>query len=312
MNYNFCTLFDKNYLYKGLALYNSLVEKHNDFKLWILCMDDIAYQTLCKLNLKNTELIRLTEFEDKELLAVKPKRTTEEYCWTCAPSLTCYILKKYNLDIISYIDADMYFYSSCKPIFDELGDNSIMIIPHRFKQEDKHLEKTKGIYNVSMVSFKNNHDGIKALKWWRARCLEWCHHYYENGKLGDQLYLNDWPERFNGVYVLKHLGANAAPWNISQYEIAEKTGKIFINGMDLIFYHFHSLKIYSKRKFGLSYENYSLSDACKKLIYKPYLVGLKIAIDQINAVDKKFNYGFAKKPCIFAKTKKIIKKILKI
>jgi len=275
-------------------------------------MDDITYATLNKMQLDKVEIIPLNEFEDENLLSIKSTRSIEEYCWTCTPFLLYYILKKNkDLEMISYLDADLYFYSSCQPIFDEIGNKSVMIIPHRFKPEEKYLEKTKGIYNVSMVSFRNNEIGREVLSWWRERCLEWCYHYYEDGKLGDQLYLNDWPQRFNEVYILKHKGANLAPWNISQYEIKKTDNQIFVNNDPLIFYHFHSLKIYSKSKFQLSYSSYCLSPDDKKIIYRPYLEELKKIIKKIETVNSDFNYGFYHQSNIFKKMKQLIKNIIK-
>ena len=90
---NFCTLFDKNYLYKAVALYDSLLKTCREFKLWMLCFDDIAYQVLKELNLENTELISLHEFEDEELTRIKSTRSRVEYYWTCTPSLPLFILK---------------------------------------------------------------------------------------------------------------------------------------------------------------------------------------------------------------------------
>ena len=64
MKYNFCTLFDRNYIYKGLALHTSLLHHRPDFHLWILCMDDITFNILEKLKLEKASLIRIDEFED--------------------------------------------------------------------------------------------------------------------------------------------------------------------------------------------------------------------------------------------------------
>ena len=63
MNYNFCTYFDSNYLYRGLALYYSIKRLKINFRLWVLCFDNISYNILEKLNHKNIYLINLDEFE---------------------------------------------------------------------------------------------------------------------------------------------------------------------------------------------------------------------------------------------------------
>jgi len=311
MKYNFCTLFDRNYLFRGLALHGSLLKTCDDFKLWILCVDDITLEMLKKINLPKVELISLEELEDKELLTAKKTRTAEEYCWTCTPAIISYILNKHpEIELLSYLDADLYFFSSPQPIFEEFGENSIMIIPHRFPPEKKSMEKTKGIYNVSMITFRNNANGVKCLDWWREKCLDWCYHYYDNGRLGDQLYLNDWPERFKGVHVLKAKGANLAPWNISQYKISRSGQNIYVNNQPLIFYHFHSLNIYSELKFEISKFAYKISLKNKKIIYKPYLEQLKCVIQKIRLTDNNFRYGFSVRQDAKNKIRKIIKKLL--
>jgi len=303
MKYNFCTLFDKNYLYRGLALYNSLLKHCPDFKLWILCMDDIAYNLLNKMNLYNVELISLKEFENQELLKIKNTRTAVEYCWTCTSSLLYYLLKKYSdLKMLAYLDSDMYFYSSPQPIYDEMGDKSIMIIPHKLSPANKQLETTSGKYNVGMLIFKNNKDGINCLGWWKDKCIDWCYNYYDKGRYGDQLYLNDWPEKFSGVCVLKHKGTDIAPWNVSQYKVKKINNQILIDNEPLIFYHFHSLKIYSNLKFRLFGASYKISPKTKKIIYRPYVKELKEIIINIRTIDSLFNYGFSPQPSLLTRT----------
>ena len=63
---NFCTYFDINYIHKGLALYDSLVNTGSEFKLWILCFDDKVYEVLRELNLPHAILISESEFEYKD------------------------------------------------------------------------------------------------------------------------------------------------------------------------------------------------------------------------------------------------------
>ena len=66
MTYNFCTIFNRNYLYKGLTLYYSIIKHCSNFKLWILCLDDTTFTTLRKMNLTNIELVTLNKIEDEQ------------------------------------------------------------------------------------------------------------------------------------------------------------------------------------------------------------------------------------------------------
>lgn len=295
MKYNFCTLFDKNYLLKGVALYYSLLKNCPSFHLWILCMDDNAFNILEKLNLANVNLIKLAELEAAypNLLSVKNDRGAGEYCWTTTPFLPLFILKNNpELDIITYLDADLYFFSSPLPVFQELNKQSVMIIPHRFSKREKHMEKTSGKFNVGMVSFRNDSESIKCLNWQKERCLEWCYSRYEDGKLGDQLYLNEWPKRFKNVCILKNIGAGVASWNVYQYKIKKAGHDILINQSPLIFYHFHNFIIYQEKN------TINALPVCvhNKTIYQEYLAGLTRAFQKILIIAPSFSCGISPKP----------------
>ena len=131
----FCTYFDRNYLPRGLALYQSLRRHCPAFKLWVLCMDRISHEALTMLELPDVHAIALADYErdDQALLEAKQDRTLIEYYFTCSPSLPLFILANYHdVDLITYLDADLFFFADPTPVFEELGARSTGIIGHRF------------------------------------------------------------------------------------------------------------------------------------------------------------------------------------
>lgn len=311
MTYNFCTLFDKNFLTRGLALYESLLKSCTDFKIWMLCMDAESYEMLKKLNLEKIIPLKIEEIEDKGLLSVKNTRTTSEYCWMMSSSLPLYILETTGVDMIAYLDADLYFFQSPTAIYDEFADNSIMIIPHWFPKKNKSQEKTSGIYNVGMLIFRNDKNGLECLRWWKERCIEWCYAYYEDGKLGDQMYLNVWPEKFKGVHILQNRGANVASWNIKSYSFFKKQNKLWLKFLEnkkefpLIFYHYHGLKFFLNR--FKKVKPYPIA-VLQKEIYDECIKSLQRAYEKIWIINPNWNYGFAPKISIIKRVKQILVK----
>jgi len=271
---NYCTLFNSHYLSRGLALYQSLLNHTEKFHLYIFAFDDIAYDILTRMQLAYVTVISLKEFETPALLAVKPHRTVAEYCWTSTSSTVLHCLEKYHLKEICYLDADLFFWGDPLTLISEAKDSSMMITEHRYSKEYDHA-LISGKYCVQFMYFKNDINAMQALHWWRAACLEWCFNRVEEGKFGDQKYLDEWPQRFEGVKVLAHLGGGVAPWNVQQYDInADNQNSILLKErrtgicFPLIFYHFHGLKFINQT---IDCGGYKLRSAIYHSLYVPYI-----------------------------------------
>lgn len=297
--YNFCTLFDRNYFYKGLSMYNSLSENcAEDFTLWILCMDDLTYDLLEKMNLPKIRLVSLKEFESPELLKVKVGRSVAEYSWTCASNFIWFMLQKQKeVESMIYLDADLYFFNNPKILIDELGNDDVTITEHRYTKEYDQTA-TSGKYCVQFMIFKNNPNGLLVLDWWRRACLDWCFAKAEDGKFGDQKYLDDWTTRFSGIHELQHLGGGVAPWNVQQYDFLEKGGKIFGHSKKqgekvwpLVFYHFHGFYLISENRY-LASVSYRISRNSGENIYRAYFGDLRNSIETVSKFDSSFNFGY--------------------
>lgn len=298
--YNFCTLFDSNYLSRGVTLYRSLERVCESFHLYIFAFDETCFAVLKRLNLKHATIVSLREFEDDELLRIKPTRNRAEYCWTSTSSTILYVIEKYGVDMCTYLDADMMFFDSPKVLFDEMGNASVMITEHRYSPQ-YNKEAKSGKYCVQFVSFRNDERGLKALRWWRDRCLEWCYARFEDGKFGDQKYLDDWTTRFDGVHELQHLGGGMAAWNVQQYDVVEKNGKLFgkekKSGKEfpVVFYHYHYVRFFDDGTVELGRRE--LSDSVLQKLYMPYFAELEKAKKEIEAVDASFDaHGAGNKP----------------
>jgi len=274
--YHFCTYFDSNYLSRGLALYLSLKERCPEFRLWVLCMDEAAHAALTRLGLPEVEPIALRDFEagDAPLAAAKQNRSRVEYFFTCTPSLVLHVLKRRPaVDLLTYLDADLYFFASPAPLFEEMGAASVAIIGHRYGAGLRHKE-IHGKYNVGWLSFRRDERALECLERWRAQCLEWCHDRVEGGRFADQGYLDDWPEHSWNVVVLEHRGANLAPWNVGNYRLRSPGGDaVLVDDAPLIFFHFHFLKRIGSWLYDPGWTAYHVvpSAVLREKIYLPYL-----------------------------------------
>ena len=275
---HFCTYFDSGYLPRGLALHQSLVRHCPDFHLWVLALDPDSEQVLRDLQLASVTVISLTELEaaDPEAAAAKPTRGRVEYYFTLTPVLPTHLLERApEIDMITYLDADLWFFDAPEIVFEELGEAPVAIIEHRFGPAMQH-RAIFGRFNVGWVSFRRVPEGLECLHLWRQQCVEWCFDRLEDDRFADQKYLDRWPELFPNVHVVQHAGANVAPWNLSDAAVGLRDGKVTVNGEPLVFFHFHGLTQLRDRLVDPNLEAYGAraGRVLRQHIFRPYVAEL--------------------------------------
>jgi hypothetical protein len=258
-------------------MYESLLNHSIDFHLYIFAFDDLTNEILLNLKLKKVTVVSLEEFETTELQNVKKERSIAEYCWTCTSSVINYVFENFNAQSCTYIDADLYFYNSPEILLNEMPSNkSVLITEHRFSKLARLFEKKRaGRFCVQFITFQNTVESRAILNKWISQCIVWCYARYEDGKFGDQKYLENWPNDYANVYILQHLGGGLAPWNIRQYDFNFRESQI--QGLDkknkiefkVIFFHFHFVRLMANASYDLGW-NRIPKDVIDGF-YKPYI-----------------------------------------
>ena len=170
------------------------------------------------------------EEADPELLGAKANRSIVEYYFTLTPAWMLYLLEQVKtIEMITYLDGDLVFYSDPEVVFEEIGEGSVAIVPHNFFPAVQEKEKC-GKYNVGWLSFRKDEAGLSCLRWYRERCLEWCYDIIEEDRYADQKYLDYFADKFENVVIIYNPGVNLAPWNIGNYELQNIDGQIQVNG----------------------------------------------------------------------------------
>lgn len=282
---NFATLFDRNYIPRAEVMIDSLMAQMGEgfTKIFVLSLDQDVI-TYFKGNSK-VECVPLSEVEDffPELKTAKSNRSFVEYIFTLSPFFPLFLLKKFpEMERITSLDSDLYFFSSPRETLDSLGKEKIGITAHNFPKELLHLEKY-GKYNVSFQSFPNSEIGIKCLKDWAEDCIQFCGDFLdEQGRFADQKYLDSWEKRYGQVEVFPSPEIGLAPWNIHAYDLQFESDSLKISGKEVVFYHFQGLRIKSNTRFLLGLTTYMEN-------WKPSASALKVYHFYINKLILKGN-----------------------
>lgn len=275
---HFVTLFDNAFLPMGMTLHGSLMRHGQPFHLWIICMDEPVEKQLELISLPYVTLLPLREIETRELLEVKPGRSLAEYCWTLTPfSFSAVLARDANIERVTYLDADLFFFSAPDILLRELDEagKHVLITEHAYAPEYAKCLKNNGRFCVQFMTFRRTAAADRVLRWWQEKCLEWCFARIENGKYGDQMYLDSWPEIFaDEVHIFKQTDKTLAPWNVRYFE--------HISGGALapVFYHFHSFRIVEPDRLKL-YQGYSIGKAGLAL-YETYASAVADAVNTMN------------------------------
>jgi len=272
---HFVTLFDSKFLPMGMTLHGSLMAHGQPFHLWIICMDELVEKQLKRISLPHVTLLPLREIETGELLAVKPGRSSREYCWTLTPFTFQAVFDRVDsVERVTYLDADLFFFASPRILLSELdaAGKHVLITEHAYAPEHDYFLSLSGRFCVQFLTCRRTTEAAKVMRWWQEKCLEWCFDLNEENRFGDQKYLDAWPELFaHEVHIVRQTEKTLAPWNVAHLET--------IHGrLDPVFYHFQGLRIISRTEVQLYNENYIVGVVGQRL-YDEYLAGLRRCIN---------------------------------
>lgn len=271
---HFVTLFDGAFLLQGLALHRSLMRHAGDFTLWVICVDEAAGDGLRRLGLPHVRPLPLADVETDALRAVKASRSRGEYCWTLTPFSADFVFEQdATVERVTYVDADTWLAHSPAPVFEEFerSGKSVLITRHAYAPEYDQADVT-GEFCVQFVVFERRRS-VAVRQRWQAQCIEWCYARSEDGKFGDQKYLDDWPQTFPAeVHVASRLEAFQAPWNAIRFAPSE-----------CVLFHFHGLRLMRHGRVLLA-GHYRIPASTHRIAYRPYLDDIAAAVRQLAAI----------------------------
>ena len=240
----FCTYFDHNYLSRALLMIESLHCFESKKLIYVLALSELCVTILRELALPNVEVIPLAALEEAypELVGIKPTRNLIEYYFTLSPHLPHYLFERTAADRTTYVDADLYFFTSPQPVLDSLDEASVAITPHRFSFGYR-PHATFGLFNVAWITYRRCAEGLDCLNMYRAECIEWCYEKLEGGRFADQKYLDNWPSRYPALRVINHKGVNLAIWNVQGHLIRLRNNVVTVDDDPLVFYHYSPTQI---------------------------------------------------------------------
>ena len=240
MTHHYLTLFDTTYAVKGALMLESLARRSGEpHEVTVIALDDVAARVAAACPGVAVTPLAALEAAVPGLAAARAARTWREYCWTLASvALRWRLAQLAPGDVLTYLDADLGFFSDPAACHAELGDRSIGIVLHNFAEAAEGRIESSGLFNVSWVSMRNDEAGRACAVDWAgcvlARCAE--------TDCGDQRYLSAWPARYGAaLHVFASPGIGVAPWNVFGYRV-ENGHAVTVNEHPVVFYHYHELQ----------------------------------------------------------------------
>ena len=267
----------------------------DQFHLYVLAMDERTQRILKGIELESATVLYYKDIMAENLGNVLEDRIGPSFFWTFTPIVIEYVLKEQNEQWCTYIDADCYFFRDPVAVFDEIekGDYSVGIIEHRYRK-DADYEKwvsLDGRFNVAFNTFRNEKYSLKILEDWKNQCIDCCTNTPTGENFGDQLYLNEWPDKYDRVYIVEDEGIDVAPWNVNEYRIIKEGDMYRVQkddkSFELVMYHFHAISFLSNRIVSLNLWNPKKRKESKNLfdIYRDYVLDYRIREKEINCVE---------------------------
>lgn len=235
-----------NYLPKALVLGKSLKKHNPDIKFYVVLLEREIPKEITKDMYKIIDKIILAKdlgYEDFDKFIFK--HSIVEASTSVKGQALVYLLENVANKVM-YIDPDIKVYQKLTKLEELLEEHDIILTPHVTipETEENNIRNNElcalqhGVYNLGFVAVNGREEGMKFARWWRDRLHLYSYDDIPNGIFTDQRWVDLAPAYFD-CYILKDLGHNMAPWNLSTRKLSKVGKKIMVNGKDeLVFFHF--------------------------------------------------------------------------
>lgn len=278
---HFATLLDSNFLDRSFVLYDSLQRHSPGSVLWVAATDRKAYDLLQEAELKNLRVFDLENLASEQTLALRQTRTKAEFHWTLTPQIFEWVFQMDSkVNTVTYLDADVWFMNSPDKLLDDFqqSDASVLITEHGYAPAFDQ-SKRSGRFCVQFLAAKRDLSA-DIISRWKRQCLEWCFDRHEEGKFGDQKYLDEWPEIWAGRVFIPSVQSFQGPWNA----IGNKPETA-------VLFHFHGLSLIGTKRYSIG--SYPVGVSYLKLVYEPYVLALREAQEKYSLAPPSFELASA-------------------
>lgn len=182
------------------------------------------------------------------------------------------------------VDADLMFWSSPEPVFEEIGDARVAVLPHGFAPAAAGLPgvtiESHGCYGTFNGGFSYWADvgAAQRMAALARTCSRADYYTWPNGRVtwGDQGGLSIIEEEF-GAHVIRHHGAAPGPWCIHAQKLEVIDGVIHFGGLPIVSFHYHGIHRVTGGGLLPSYPEYAITAEQERALYGPYYAALERA-----------------------------------
>jgi glycosyltransferase involved in cell wall biosynthesis len=236
------TIITKSYLPYARVLMASVRRHHPDFLRVVILVDrpdgffDPAREDFTLILSQDLSLPQEKWFHFKY--------TTLELCTAVKPYVLEFLLRRFGLSRVVYLDADVKVYSPLAECMAQLDSHNVVLTPHLTSPLTDDRRPTEldilrtGVYNLGFIAIAASSETDRMLWWWQARLYDHCVVDLPRGLFVDQRWADFTPALFAGVSVIREPGYNVAYWNLPHREVRKTADGFSVNGKPLRFLHF--------------------------------------------------------------------------
>jgi len=263
-----CTIVSPNYLAYARTLSASYLAQHPDQQFYVLIVADLPPSNRDYFEGDTFLPVMLSELGIPDLKSQAMKYDILELNTNVKPTFMKYLLQRFALEKLIYLDPDIFVYNPLTPVFEVLDTANAVLTPHvttpiddgKRPNEQDHLYN--GTYNLGFIGVKRSEETERILSWWERRCLD---HGFSEGRTGlfvDQKWMNLAPGLFEGVAILRHPGCNMAYWNLHERSLSiGKDGKYVVNDTSaLCFFHFSGIVVSDQEILSKNTDRFTLAE----------------------------------------------------